>query len=162
QFASELRPHLDVVAITDHMKCGFASRLSACVGKDEELHGLPGMEVNLCPEAALGCVRIHLLVILPQGSSPEAFARLFARLPSIPDESSRTGQEEITGISLNDWVARVHAENGICIAAHVDNEQGVRCLFRQTARDALRLFSDGDGRQLERDNHIGDSLKKYL
>jgi hypothetical protein len=29
EFATELRPHLDLVAITDHMRCDFATRVSA-------------------------------------------------------------------------------------------------------------------------------------
>src|SRR5258708_33751339 len=35
-FADELRPHVHLAAITDHMKCGFASRVSRHVGNDEK------------------------------------------------------------------------------------------------------------------------------
>lgn len=163
EFANELRPHLDMVAVTDHMRCSFASQLSAEVGDSDEFVVLPGMEVNFRPDAALGCARIHLLVIFPQGSTTHSIERLFAGLPNIPaDDSTRKGQEEVTGINLAEWVDRVHGENGVCIAAHVDNPQGVRCLFRQTSRETLRLFSDADKQQLEKEHDVPEALKRYL
>jgi ABC-type cobalamin/Fe3+-siderophores transport system ATPase subunit len=162
EFADELKQHFDLVAITDHMRCEFATQVSIKTGTSETFVVLPGMEVNFRPEAALGCVRIHLLVILPEGSTKEAFARLFAGLAAIPDDGQRTGNEEVTGIPLKEWVTRVHEENGVCIAAHVDNAQGLRCRFRQTARDALRLFCEDDAVNLERDNNVGEALKEYL
>lgn len=162
-YAKELREHLDMAAVTDHMRCGFASRVSAKVDDDDEFVVLPGMEVNFQPDAALGCTRIHLLVIFPERSTTHAIERLFAGLQNIPaDDSSRTGQEEVTGITLGDWVERVHKENGICIAAHVDNSLGVRCLFRQTSEETLKLFSDADKQQLEKESDVPESLMRYL
>ena len=162
-FANEIRKHLDMVAITDHMRCGFASQVSTETKNDDKFVVLPGMEVNFRPDAALGCTRIHLLIIFPEGSTTHAIERLFAGLPDIPaDDSSRTGQEEVTGISLPDWVKRVHDENGVCIAAHVDNPQGVRSLFRQTSQETLKLFSDADKKQLEEENEVPENLKRYL
>ena len=65
-FLDELRPYFDMVAVTDHMKCGYACEVSqATVGADACIV-LPGMEVNFKPDAALGSIRIHLVVILPQ------------------------------------------------------------------------------------------------
>jgi ABC-type cobalamin/Fe3+-siderophores transport system ATPase subunit len=82
---------------------------------------------------------------------------------SVPTEDSkRTGNEEVKGISLIDWVSRVRKEGGICIAAHVDNQQGIRCRFRQTARNTLRLFKEESAENLERDNEVGSNLKDYL
>ncbi|MEW8692661.1 MAG: TrlF family AAA-like ATPase [Candidatus Thiodiazotropha endolucinida] len=162
-FANELRKPLDMVAITDHMRCGFASQVSTETENDDRFVVLPGMEVNFRPDAALGCTRIHLLIIFQEGSTTHAIERLFAGLPNIPaDDSSRTGQEEVTGISLRDWVERVHNENGLCIAAHVDNNLGVRCLFRQTSEETLKLFSDADKQQLEKESDVPESLMKYL
>ena len=54
EFAQELRPHLDFVAVTDHMKCGFSSRLSRHVGSNDEFMTLPGMEVNFRLEPPFG------------------------------------------------------------------------------------------------------------
>ena len=92
-FAEELRPHLDLVAVTDHMRCSFATRLSKSLEGDKDLTILPGMEVNLVPEAALGLARIHVLVIFPAGTSPETCARIFAEQNHIPDDAERSGNE---------------------------------------------------------------------
>jgi hypothetical protein len=144
------------------MRSDFASRLSQSAVCDEDFVVLPGMEVNLRLEPPLNFLRIHVLAILPEGSSKEAFSRLFSGQNYIPDDSQRTGQEEVTGLTLMEWVQHVHREKGICIAAHIDNKQGIRCLFRQTAQQTLRLFCEGDGVELERENDVPESLKNYL
>ena len=162
EFANELRPHFDLVGVTDHMRCDFANRLSASVGSADEFMVLPGMEVNLQLEPPLDFARIHLLAILPEGSTNEAFSRLFSGQKHIPDDAQRTGQEVVTGLTLTEWVQRVHVEQGICIAAHIDNKQGIRCLFRQTAQQTLKLFCEGDDVELERENEVPESLKNYL
>lgn len=162
-FLKKLKPHLDLLSVTDHMKCGYAVDLSdACIRDPDEFVILPGMEVNFRLEAALGFARVHLLTIFSEGSSTEVFGRLFEGQVTIPDDVQRTGNEEVTGIPLYEWVKRVHDNGGICIAAHVDNDQGVRCRFRQTAIDTLKLFSDADRQTLERENLVGDHLKQYL
>jgi len=161
-FADNLKKHLDLCSITDHMKCGYAVEVSKQLGESDEFMVLPGMEVNYRPEAALGLLRIHLLVILPEGSTREDFARLFEGQQNIPSDEQRTGNEEVSGISLGEWVKRVHANKGICIAAHVESETGIRCRFRQTARETLKLFSDSSPAQLERENDVGEHLKEYL
>ena len=107
-FIEQLKPHLDLLSVTDHMKCGYAVDLSdASIRDADEFVVLPGMEVNFRLEAALGFARVHLLTIFPEGSSTEEFARLFEGQRTIPDDIQRTGNEEVTGISLNDWVKRV-------------------------------------------------------
>src|SRR5260370_5813767 len=144
------------------MLCDFAYRLSASVRADDKFMVLPGMEVNLRLEPPLDFARIHVLAILPEGSTNEAFSKLFYHQNHIPDDVDRTGQEEVTGLTLNEWVQRVHDEQGICIAAHIDNKQGIRCLFRQTAQETLKLFCEGQGVELERENEVPESLKNYL
>ena len=162
EFLVELSSHLDMAAITDHMRCEFACRLSEESNGKDDCVVLPGMEVNLIPEAALGVARIHLVTILPAGSSVEDFARLFQGQSNIPIEASRTGNEDVRRLSLDEWVGRVHAEGGICIAAHVDSNQGVRHHFRQTAIETLKMLSDAEGDELEREANVGQSLKDYL
>ena len=161
-FANKLKGHLDLCAITDHMKCGYATSLSKQIDENDEFVVLPGMEVNFRPEAALGNLRIHLLVILPEGSLVEDFARLFEGQTTIPGDEQRTGNEEISNIPLFSFVERVHNNGGICLAAHVDSDTGVRCRFRQTAHETLRLFSDATSEQQEQENDVGDQLKEYL
>lgn len=136
-FASALAPHLDLACISDHMKCGFATQLSA----ESDGTVLPGMEVNLRIEP-LEFPRVHVVTILPSGCTKESFACLFVNQPHIPkDDSKRTGQEEVTGLTLKQWVEQVHREGGLCIAAHVESSNGVRLAFRQVAQDVLRLFT---------------------
>lgn len=161
-FANKLKEQLDLCAITDHMKCGYATSLSKQIVENDEFVVLPGMEINFRPEAALGNLRIHLLVILPKGSIVEDFARLFEGQISIPGDEERTGNEEISNIPLFDFVERIHNNGGICLAAHVDSDTGVRCRFRQTARETLRLFSDTTPEQQEQEKDVGDQLKEYL
>ena len=50
EFLGELSSHLDVAAITDHMRCEFACRLSQESHGNDDCVVLPGMEVNLIPE----------------------------------------------------------------------------------------------------------------
>ena len=159
-FLNELRPHFDLVAITDHMKCGYACSLSEdTFGKDACIV-LPGMEINFKPDAALGGIRIHLIVIFPENSTKEDFSKV---LPSsIPCDDKRTGQEDVVGITLKDFIKKIHDHKGICIAAHVESNQGIRKRFRQTAVETLKLFSDADEKDLEKDNDVSDSLRNYL
>ncbi|MCH8046008.1 MAG: AAA family ATPase [Planctomycetes bacterium] len=162
-FLGELRPHFDCVAINDHMKCTFGTQLSARTVGDHEFMVFPGMEVNFRLEPPLKFSRIHLLAILPAGATPEDFARLFHGLKEVPaKDGHRTGQEEVAGVTLYDWIERVHAENGVCIAAHVNNKQGIRYRFRQAAKETLQLLSKEDEDDLEKANDITEDLKHYL
>ncbi|MGC9977363.1 MAG: AAA family ATPase, partial [Syntrophales bacterium] len=162
RFIDVLRPHIDLAAITDHMKCGYASRVSRLSQAYCEFLVLPGMEINIQPEAAVSSARLHILAILPEGSSPEQFSRLFSGLPDIPDDAQRTGNESITNLRLDEFIEKVHAERGLCIAAHVNSLQGVRSQFRQTGREILSLVSPGTTGSLENEQEISDSLKEYL
>lgn len=160
-FLNELRPHFDMVGVTDHMKCGYACSLSQATKGADDCVVLPGMEVNFKPDAALGCIRIHLVVILPGGSTKEDFARLLpSSIPSCDDQ--RTGNEDVEGMDILDFTKKVRELNGICIAAHIENSQGIRKRFRQTAVETLKLFSDADEADLEKQNDVPESLRKYL
>ena len=159
-FLDELRPHFDIVGVTDHMKCGYACDLSQATTGADDCIVLPGMEVNFKPDAALGSLRIHLVVILPGGSTKEDFAKLLP--PSIPSDDRRTGNEDVEGVDIREFTKSVHALKGICIAAHVENDQGIRRRFRQTAIETLKLFSDVDEADLEKQNDVPESLKEYL
>ena len=75
EFVQELRPHLDFVAVTDHMKCRFSSQLSRHVGSNDEFMTLPGMEVNFRLEPPFGFARIHLLVIIGIPGNPNPILR---------------------------------------------------------------------------------------
>jgi ABC-type cobalamin/Fe3+-siderophores transport system ATPase subunit len=160
-FLKELQPHFDLVSITDHMKCGYACQLSSTSSKYRDCVVLPGMEVNFRPDAALGIIRIHLIVILPENSTKESFAKLF-HSQSFPPDDNCTGQEEVVGMTLKEFVKEVENQKGICIAAHVDNKQGIRCRFRQTAVETIKMFSEGNGAELEKEHDIADSLREFI
>lgn len=159
-FLNELRPHFDMVGVTDHMKCGYACKLSRATAGADDCIVLPGMEVNFKPDAALGAIRIHLVVILPQNSTKEDFAKIFPA--SIPSDDQRTGNEDVEGVDIREFTKRVHDLDGICIAAHVESDQGIRRRFRQTAVETLKLFSDEDGTDIEKQNDVQGNLKEYL
>ncbi len=159
-FADELEKCVDLACITDHMKCGFATRLARAVGKRAQLAVLPGMEINLRLEAPYEFARIHVLALLPIGVHTEAFGRIFASL-DIPSESERTGHEELAGITLPDLVRRIHEQGGLAIAAHVDNRLGIRHRFRQAARNLLEVIAEGN-EQDESANEVPESFKDYL
>jgi ABC-type cobalamin/Fe3+-siderophores transport system ATPase subunit len=160
EFRTELEPHLDVVCITDHMKCGFATRLSR---HSSQPVVLPGMEVNLRIEP-LSFPRVHMLTILPEGSTESQFACLFATQQHIPkDDADRKGQEEVRDVTLRQWVELVKGQGGLCIAAHVESSQGVRLAFRQVARDVLKLFVPHPVTPKDEQEHdVPDTLKDYL
>lgn len=161
-FINLLKKHFDLVVITDHMKCSFASRASNSSRSEEDFLVLPGMEVNFQPEAAISCSRLHILAILPEGSTVESFSRLFAELNDIPNDAQRSGNEVIKGMRLQDFIRRIHGENGICIAAHVNSQQGVRHHFRQTAADLIKLLTIDQNTQAEQEQILSAELKDYL
>lgn len=161
-FIEALKEHLDLAVITDHMRCSYASRVSNASRNHSSFLVLPGMEVSFQPEAAISCTRLHLLVILPEGSTPERFSRLFATLTNIPDDASRTGNEVVRNMRLADFIARVHAEDGLCIAAHVNSQQGVRHHFRQTGEEIIRLLTIDPNTQAEQERDLSNELKEYL
>ncbi len=86
-------PSLDLIIPTDHMMCDYAARL-ATAAPARGLVVIPGMEVSLRTSAAMGDVRVHVLVLLPAGSAKESFSRL---LPDLPEERNRSGKEELNG-----------------------------------------------------------------
>ena len=159
EFANELVPHLDLACVTNHMRCSFAAQLSST---STTVVVLPGMEVNLQIEP-IAFPRIHVLSILPSGSTQASFACLFSSIPDVPrDDAHRTGREVVTGLTLKEWVDKVHLEGGLCIAAHVDTNNGARLVFRQVAREVLRLFHEKDSTEDEYEKEIPDVLKNYL
>ncbi len=151
-----------MVAITDHMKAGYACSLSKATLGNPSFVCLPGMEVNIRPEASLSLSRLHLLAILPEGVSVERFSRLFHGNEGIGDDEHRTGQEEVRDISVKEWVKRVHEENGICVAAHVNSSQGARRLFRQAGKSVIKLLADDPSIQDRQEKELSKELREYL
>ncbi|MBI2060373.1 MAG: AAA family ATPase [Nitrospirae bacterium] len=162
EFIGALKKHLDLVVITDHMRCTYASRVSQLSRGEKNFLVLPGMEVNFQPEAAISCFRVHLLIVLPEGATVEKFSRIFAGVKDIPDDEKREGQEEVQNLRLSDFIKHVHDEGGLCVAAHVNSQQGIRHLFRQTGAEIIKQFTSDPAAQEEQEKDLSTELKKYL
>lgn len=146
---------LDLVAITDHMKCEFSCRMSE-LSIDKKPLILPGMEINLRPQPPFNSHRIHVLAVFPERTAAAQIERLFSG--DMPVESDRSGNEEVGDIDIKEFIKTIHTNGGLCIAAHVDSgSTGVRSVFRQVGRGGLRHISpDGDvpdeeGREVDGD-----------
>ena len=149
----------DLVIITDHMKCGYAERLvNHSLGRGG-LVILPGMEISIRTSPVLGDVRAHVIVIMPQNSNAETFASF---LRGISRESARTGKEEIEIQEFNKWVSQIHGLGGLCIAAHIECSNGLRCEFRQIAKNIIALHRFDPGTTKEKQVEIDASLTKFL
>ena len=94
---------IDLIAITDHMRCGFACDFSNSKYPSDKCV-LPGIEINLRPPSPWK-FRLHVLVIFPEKYSIEQIWKIMP--PSIPAEKTCTGQEEIN-IELSDFVKIIH------------------------------------------------------
>lgn len=149
----------DIVIITDHMKCSYAERLANHSSSQSGLVILPGMEISVRTTPVLGDVRIHIVVIMPPGSNPETFAPL---LKGISIESERTGKEQVEVENFNTWVNEIHKLGGLCIAAHIESNNGVRSEFRQIAKNIISLQTFDPETQKEKQKEIDGSLTKFL
>lgn len=160
-YLDHLKNKFDLVSITDHMKVEYACRLSAKAGSDSALCVLPGVELNVRLSPPLNSLRLHFLAIFPESKSVGEIERIFPG--AIPDDSTRTGQEEIAVENLPEFVRRIRREHGgLCIAAHVDNDNGIRMLFRQTGKETLALFSPDGKVPNEEERAISEAFKEYL
>jgi DNA repair exonuclease SbcCD ATPase subunit len=152
--------HFDLVAITDHMKLGYACRLAQASTPLQDIQVLPGIELNLRLAPPLNSLRLHVLAIFPQDKDLNAIERIF---PSdFPVDEKRTGNEEIQVSNLPEFIKKIRDHEGICIAAHVDNNNGVRLLFRQTGKETLLMFNDSGTITPDENKLISDSFKSYL
>ena len=150
---------LDLVAVTDHMKCDFACRLSESP-PSSHIRILPGMEINLRPPPPWNTFRLHILVIFPEKYSLEHVCKI---LPSdIPDEKKRNGSEEIKSEGLSSFIKTVHECGGLCIAAHIDTDRGVRRAFKQLGRDGIVFYDPNGALTQEEEKQISEQFKDWI
>ena len=150
---------IDVLAITDHMKCGFACSISEATSQGD-VCVLPGMELNIRPPAPWNNFKLHIVAIFPEKCSHEQICKI---LPSyIPSEQDRDGTEEITTIGLVDFISFVHKYGGLCIAAHIDSDRGVRKTFRQLGNDGILFYGPGEQLTPEEEKQISERFKEFL
>jgi energy-coupling factor transporter ATP-binding protein EcfA2 len=150
---------LDMLAITDHMKCGLACRLSESAAPSS-ICILPGMEVHLRPCPPWNSFRLHVLAIFPETYSLEQVCKIFP--PNIPAEKKRNGREEIRDIELSSFVDTVHKCGGICIAAHIDTDRGVRRVFRQLGREGIVFYAPDGALTEEEERQISKQFKEWI
>lgn len=150
---------IDLLAITDHMKCGFACEVSqSLVGEDFCV--LPGMEISIRPSPPWNTFRLHVLAIFPEQHSLEQICKILP--PPLPDENNRTGQEEITDTELPTFVDAVHSCGGICIAAHIDTDRGIRRAFRQLGCDGIVFYDPNGTLTKEEEQQISQRFKNWI
>jgi hypothetical protein len=151
--------NLDLIAITDHMKCHLACAISEEANKRGQCI-LPGMEVSLRPKAPWDSFKVHIVTIFPECYALDQISRM---LPGqMPPEKDRTGDEEILDTDIPGFIEKVHGCGGICIAAHIDSKNGVRKTFRQLGKDGI-IFSAADEKlSAEDQKEISLKSKEFL
>lgn len=150
---------LDMLAITDHMKCNFACRFSTkkIITK---LIVLPGLELSIRPSPPWHKFRLHMLAIFPEKFSFEKASKIF---PSdLPDEEDRTGKEEMNVKSIEEFVKNVHECGGLCIAAHIYTDRGVRRAFKQIGKDSITFYDPKDKLTKEEETQIAEDFKPWI
>jgi len=153
------KSNVELLAITDHMKCNFACSMSEASTKTD-ICILPGMELNIRPPAPLNNYRIHALAIFPEQYTPDQICRIFSG--EIGAERDRDGSEEIKDTKLEDMTSIVHKCGGICIAAHIDTDRGIRATFRQLGKDGILFYDPAGQLTPEEEKKISDNFKDWL
>jgi hypothetical protein len=156
----------DIVAITDHMRVGYACRVAAAATQLPGICVLPGMEVNVRLAPPLHELKMHVIVIFPDTKTVSEIERIIP--PDILGDERRTGSEEIkigNGCyyqEIAQFIEAVGKHGGLCIAAHVDNNNGVRLLFRQTGKETLELFNPDGQITPAQQKDLSEKFKEFL
>lgn len=124
---------LKIVAVTDHNESDMAEELSAL--SDSELVILPGIEVSV-QTGLFEDSTVHVLGIFPQGTSSKTIDKIFPPGCGMP-ESGKRDISSRTQTPIGDLIDLIHDLGGICIAAHVSSDKGMRTIFRMQDRKYL-------------------------
>jgi len=152
---------LELVVITDHMKCAYACELAERANQRDDITVFPGMEVSCQTDPGHGG-RIHFLVAFEPGTTPDVINRIFHAQQELAGEQERNGREEITVRNMRDFAAGVESAGGMLVFAHVDEQsRGHRSYVRRMIGDTVEMLAiDADGAETERE--ISDMYKDYL
>lgn len=123
--------HLDLIAITDHMRSRKSCEVASLSQKQKaSTVALPAIEVNLSLTQVSSSTKdaVHLLCIFKEGKSPEDIEQIFHGAHGLKDYDQRAVSDVIQ-IDIRDFVERVHKTDGLCIASHVNAEKGLRRAF---------------------------------
>ena len=144
EFLDELAKNYSVVCITDHMRCGYATRLAQAAEKREDITVLPGMEINCLPPPAYADA-IHVLAAFPPTTGEVAIERIFGPSDDLPDPPDRQGTETVRFDDLGRLRESIKAIGGIFVLAHVENSRrGHRARFLVDRKKTLALFAEKD------------------
>jgi len=143
---------LELVVITDHMKCAYACELARRAQDRNDIAVFPGMEIS-CRTDPGHDGRIHLLVAFPPGTTPDVIGRIFAGQRDLPGEDERDGREEIRLSSTAEFRAAVEAAGGILVLAHNDDQnRGHRSFVRRAIGEDIEMLAiDADGIEAKRE-----------
>ena len=152
---------LELVVITDHMKCTYACELAGRAQGRSDITVFPGMEVSCRTEPGHGA-RIHFLVAFKPGTTPDVIARIFHGQEDLAGEAKRNGSEEIVVRNLTDFRKAVESSGGILIFAHVDEQsRGHRSYVRRMIGETVEMLAiDSKGKETEQG--ISDMYKDFL
>jgi energy-coupling factor transporter ATP-binding protein EcfA2/ABC-type enterochelin transport system ATPase subunit len=163
EFLRALQASLDLVAITDHMKCSYSVALSSIVAQRQNFAVLPGMEINVRLSPPLDSNRIHILAIFRPGTAVDHINRIFAGT-AVESEAQRNPRtSEVTNVTLSEFVSTIRQANGICILAHVESTPtGIRCLWHQTAKAVLGLLDPSGRLSLAQLQEVSEKFKTLV
>lgn len=123
--------HLDLIAITDHMKSRKSCEV-ASLSQEQSLGvvALPAIEVNVSLTQVSSSTKdaVHLLCVFEEGKSSEDIEKIFHGARGLRDYDQREVSDVIQ-VDIKKFVQLVHDSDGICIASHVNAEKGLRRAF---------------------------------
>jgi PHP family Zn ribbon phosphoesterase len=127
-----LKKGIQMISITDHNRCGYAFQVRHAAeeyqktGQDKyeynSLKVLPGCEISVDYNGR----NIHVLAIFPEETSEHEIENIFDGTGIDPNPSGRTKDSKVTLIKLRALLEKIRRKNGICIACHINETNGIR------------------------------------
>lgn len=132
-----LKKGIQMISITDHNRCGYAFQIKNAAeeyqktGQDKyeynSLKVLPGCEISLDYNGRT----LHILAVFPEETSEHEIENIFDETGIDPNPSSRTKDSKVTLIKLKALLEKIKRKNGICIACHINETNGLRQEIRK-------------------------------
>ncbi len=148
----------NVVIITDHNSARFG--IAAAALNNDELCVLPGIELSVkIDQPILKDHTIHILAIFPETIGIETIGRIFPA--GTPDDAARKGEDVYCYASLDTLVRSIREQGGLVVAAHIYNDRGYRCEYRNGVELILEPLKGTDAEK-EVVARFGDQVKPEL
>ena len=132
-----LKKGIQMISITDHNRCSYAFQIKNAAeeyqktGQDKyeynSLKVLPGCEISLDYNGRT----LHILAVFPEETSEHEIENIFDETGIDPNPSSRTKDSKVTLIKLKALLEKIKRKNGICIACHINETNGLRQEIRK-------------------------------